>query len=378
MKVLHIIPSLQKGGAERLTLDICIQLSKHPDIEVSLLTFSPINEYFFLSKQINHNIIPSKAIPSISGKPTIQINELVSFIKIYQPDVIHSHLFEAEMVSRWMIFPNITYFSHCHDNMHQFQNFSFYNLFSKKRITELYEKQLIKKRYIQCQNQFIAISTHTQNYFKLVLPKSLSRNVHLLHNGIDIGRFGKINKAKKDYKKLVLINIGSFVPNKNQLFLVDVLYLLIQNNINVRMSLLGNGPQIQCVRNKIIQLHLNQFVDIPGNVSNVEDYLSQSDIYLHSAKREAFGLTIIEAMASGLPVITLNGGGNADIIENGKNGFLINEQNPRLFADKVLEIWKNKELYLQMSQYAQQYAKKFDIKEYVEKLLELYQQALKG
>jgi len=82
-------------------------------------------------------------------------------------------------------------------------------------------------------------------------------------------------------------------------------------------------------------------------------------------------------MAAGLPVVTLDGKGNRDIIEQGKNGFMIYKQSAELFADKIIELIKNKELYQSMSAYAVEFAKKYDIKEYVDKLIDLYKMILK-
>ena len=64
------------------------------------------------------------------------------------------------------------------------------------------------------------------------------------------------------------------------------------------------------------------------------------------------------------------------LIEEGKNGYMIYEQNPELFADKIIEVWNDKQKYIEISKYAQEYARQYDIKPYVEKLLALYQKAI--
>jgi spore coat protein SA len=97
--------------------------------------------------------------------------------------------------------------------------------------------------------------------------------------------------------------------------------------------------------------------------------LWKSDIYVHTATYEPLGLVLLEAMAAGLPVVTLDGGGNRDLIENGKNGFIINNQNPKHFAEKILEVKDNEE----MKKYNVKFAQKFDIDHYTHKQLELYQ-----
>ena len=77
-------------------------------------------------------------------------------------------------------------------------------------------------------------------------------------------------------------------------------------------------------------------------------------------------------MASGLPVITLDGKGNRDLIEEGKNGHMIHQQDSIKFAEKIIELSKDKKKYFEMSTFCKEYAKQYDIKEYVNKLLLLY------
>jgi len=369
MKILHIIPNLKKGGAERLALDICIELQKRQGIEVCLVTFSEENDYQFLSKLINHNIISSDVIPSITGKDIVNIEELNEFISECKPDIIHSHLFKAEIVSRWQPRTDSKYFTHCHDNMHQMRNFSFTDIFSKKRLTELYEKRLITKKYKRCNNQFIAISEHTKSYFENVLPSSQQSKVQLLHNAID---YAKFYTQRTTNGELILVNTGSFVEKKNQQLFIPIVQSILKRGITCKAVLLGEGMLRNKIQQEIEKLNLQEFFILPGNVPDVEVWLKKATVYVHTATYEPFGLVLLEAMASGLPVVSLNGGGNADIMEDGKNGFIVNEQNPELFADKILEIWQDKELYNTISIYAQEYAKQFDIKEYVDRLLEIY------
>jgi glycosyltransferase involved in cell wall biosynthesis len=324
---------------------------------------------------LNINIIESKVIPSISKDPIVQIDELMKFIIEYKPDVIHSHLFEAEIVSRWQLISGVKYITHCHDNMVQFNPFSLLTLFSKKRITLFYERQLMIKNYIKSKTSFISISEHTFHYFQKSLPLRFKNQINLLFNAINYKRFSQISNSKNNTALLKIVNIGSFVPKKNQQFLLKVVHVLKERKIPVVLTLLGNGNGINKIKSIINEMHLENQILMPGNVDNVEDYLSQNDIYVHSAYYEPFGLVLLEAMAAGLPVVCLNGGGNKDIMQNGKNGFILEEQNVEAFADKVVDLYSNKILYSNISTFAKQYAQQYDIKPYVDSLLEIYKHA---
>ena len=65
------------------------------------------------------------------------------------------------------------------------------------------------------------------------------------------------------------------------------------------------------------------------------------------------------------------------MIEQGKNGYMVYEQNAEQFADRIFEVWNDKQKYCQMSAFAQEFARQYDIKPYVDRLLELYKTNLK-
>ena len=84
LKILHIIPNFGKGGAERLVLDICNNLSKQKDCEVTLITFRDDNSYSFLINELDWKVIPSSVQLSISGKSMIDVQQLQDYIDSFQ------------------------------------------------------------------------------------------------------------------------------------------------------------------------------------------------------------------------------------------------------------------------------------------------------
>ena len=372
MRILHIIPRLNQGGAERLVLDICNELQKSPDVQVRLLTFSEENAYPYLTESLDWKVVPASVHLSVWRKNELHITALQQAIEDFQPDIIHTHLFEAEIVSRSCYYPKARWFSHCHDNMKQFRNLTLSTLLHKELLTNAYEKHYLYQRYnANGGNTFIAISNDNAAYFRKVASPF---RVELLLNAINYKRFFCLRKPS-EHTCLRLVNTGSYTDNKNQQFLIQVAKYLKEMQVDFMLTLLGDGKNYANIAQQIKQYGLGQHVVQKGNVNNVEDYLSQADIYVHAALSEQFGLVLLEAMAAGLPVVTLDGKGNRDIIEEGKNGFMLYEENAEAFANKILEVWNNKELYASMSGFAQQFAKNYDIESYVNKLLKLYKKS---
>ena len=392
MKILLVIPNLKKGGAERLVLDTLRQLLLDKNVDVQLVIFRDEIEYQVEDMREFIQIIPSSVTLSFKRKPILRINELQTFIEQFMPDVIHSHLFEAEIVSRFCNYPKARWFTHVHDNMPQLKNLSFKLLANKQAVTNYFEKKNLFKNYFRNGGtHFIAISSHTEAYIKSVQSKY---PITLLHNAIDVKRFQNTNEFKQPITNsddsqttpnfqplthnasllnpqpstLNLINIGSFVSKKNQNFLLDIIFELKARNFNVNCIFLGDGPTKNQVEMRAMDLNIINQCHFLGNVEQVEEYLWKSDVYVHTAIYEPLGLVLIEAMAAGLPVVTLDGHGNRDLMENGKNGFILSYQNPKKFADKIIEVNKNEEMKLFNIHFAQHY----NIGNYVAKLQDLY------
>ena len=96
-------------------------------------------------------------------------------------------------------------------------------------------------------------------------------------------------------------------------------------------------------------------------------------MYLHSATFEPFGLTMMEAMASSLPIISIDGGGNKDFIHNDYNGYIFSQDtSPETFAKVIIDLVKDNGKYLKMAFAANETAKEYDIANYTKKLIQLY------
>lgn len=376
LKILQIIPNLRKGGAERFVIDICNELHNREGVSVKLVAFSNLNEYNHLSKNVDWQVVSAKYIPSITKKSIREVSELQKLMDNYQPDIIHTHLWMAEIISRQVNYDKAKWFSHFHDNMKQL-NKKFFPV-SKEKITNLYERRLMLTQYKKYNNNFICISNDTFNYAKKNLPHGFKNNIVFLKNAINVKNFTKPNNYKKqNTDQLKLITIGSLVDKKNHIFLINVVNILKKNKIKVKLHVLGNGYLKEELQKKINRNELTEEIILCGNVHNPQEYLWQSDIYIHSAYYEPFGLVLIEAMAAGVPVITLDGKGNRDLIEEGKNGYMIFEQNAEKFAEKIINLFKDNDKYKEISEYCKEYAKQYDVKLYVDRLLELYHSKLK-
>jgi glycosyltransferase involved in cell wall biosynthesis len=376
MRILHILKSLEKGGAERYVIDLCREFNRRNHIVYKLIILQPGNDFGYLTNDIPYVELDGPYIPSIRKKNNFDFSKYKQIVDDFQPDIIHTHLFRSELYSSLYVPENVAFVTHGHDNMKEFLNFGLKTFAQKSLLTNFFEKNLIvKNKYRKNKNcHFIANSKDTLAYYQKNVPSFLKANVKLIEYGFDLDRFLNPNRvAKIPEGKIKLINVGRFAIYKNQQLLIEIAKKLREANVDFELNLLGVGVEMENIQSLIIDAKLEDFVYLRGNVDNVEEWLNESHIYLHSAYYEPFGLVLLEAMASGLPCIILNGKGNADVIQHGENGYIFDEQNPDLFVERILALKQDSDLYERLSLNAQQFASKFAIGPKTDELMSFYQ-----
>lgn len=359
-RVLHVIPSLKKGGAERLVINICKFLALQPNLDVKLLYFEGFNEFQEECKSFSVKKIKVSCKISLFGKNRIDVKELQKEINNFSPQIINTHLYFAEIVTRFCKVKNVKWFSHVHGFAPQYKK----SKEIKTRIVYAYERWLINKGNPII---YIAVSNGIKEFLKNFSSKI---KIELLPNAIDIKKFLNPQKRCLNKDHIRLISVGNLIENKNHFFLIEVMQKLQEKNISFSLSIVGSG-KLEGEIHKMIQKQ-NLPVYLEGKQSDVSSYLNKSDIYVHSAKKEAFGLTILEAMASGLPVVTLNGGGNSILIEQGRNGYIVNEEKSTLFIEAIMNCITSNSVYESMSDESIQMAKKYSMDNYISNLQKIY------
>lgn len=370
MRILHVITNLKKGGAQKLLFDIANELHTKENNTIKILVLSRSkNEFEFLSKELD--IVSCNTVFNfkILGKNSFDLEEYEKIVDDFRPSIIHSHLYLSELIVHENPRKGIHYVSHFHDDIVQFRRLSI-NILTKSQITNFFEKRWLIRKYNKSKKTFICISTDSLKYYSNSFPKKLTQNLVFLKNAIKVSAF--INTKNQDLKKIKIINVGNFLVKKNQSFLIDVVVSIKNKGYNVSLDLLGDGVEKEKVFLKAKQLKVENLINFRGHVDSVNEYLSDSNIYLHSATRETFGLVIAEAMAAKVPVIQYKKTGHSDIIENQKNGMLINKLDPELFSDAVIKMFFDKNFRENLIENAYNSVLKLDISIYCNQLIKLY------
>lgn len=194
---------------------------------------------------------------------------------------------------------------------------------------------LLYKFLLNRYDRLIGVSENTVKQIKG------NRKVFTIHNGVDTEKYYPINQDSKLLlrKKLgftsadqLLLIVGTLTDNKGQLAALN----LIENlDENYKLILVGDGPERQKIEEYIKVKKLANKVKLVGKINNVEEYYWVSDILLCLSRNEGLPLTILEGMATGLPVLTTKIGGIPEIFVNMENGFFIDRNNTLDIVSKV-------------------------------------------
>jgi len=173
-------------------------------------------------------------------------------------------------------------------------------------------------------------------------------------------------------EKIALIFVGRFAKEKNPHIPILVAKALEEKGYNVNLSLVGDGELKANMEELIQKLGLNENVKMFGWIKDrrkLFEILKESDILVFTSKPgEGLGLTILEAMSQGLPVIATKCGGPEEVIEDGINGYLVDysadEDIVNQFVDKIEFLIKNPEIYEQISKNNIEKAKEWTMEEF--------------
>jgi N-acetyl-alpha-D-glucosaminyl L-malate synthase BshA len=176
-------------------------------------------------------------------------------------------------------------------------------------------------------------------------------------------------------KEFIISHVSNFRPVKNVLNVIKI-FNNIQKKLNVRLLMIGEGPEKLKAERMCDDLKISHLVDFLGNTSQVEKNLCHSDLFLLPSSTESFGLAALEAMASKVAIISSNAGGLPEINIDGQTGYISEFNDIDYMTEKAISILKSKETLNKFKENAFLKAKDFDIKKIVPLYEETYLEAL--
>jgi len=173
----------------------------------------------------------------------------------------------------------------------------------------------------------------------------------------------------------VITHISNFRPVKRIMDIIDIFYK-VQKEIPSTLVMVGEGPEREGAELMCRTLGIEDRVCFVGNSHEIDKILSFSDLFLLPSENESFGLAALEAMASGVPVISSNTGGIPEVNVDGFSGYLSNVGDTTGMANKAIQILENTDTLQKFKKQAREQAAKFDIHKIVPMYEKLYENLL--
>lgn len=219
-----------------------------------------------------------------------------------------------------------------------------------------------------------SLKQETLNHF------NINNNIEVIPNFINIKNYQLLNNDK--YKKrfapnneYIITHISNFRKVKR---IDDVINIFekVNKKLSSKLILVGDGPERNKAELLCREKNLSNNVIFLGNLKSTIEVLNISDLFLLPSEKESFGLAALEAMASGVPVISTLSGGIPELVEHGKNGYLSNIGDINNMAKNSIKILKTKSTHLNFKMSALERAKYFDIENILPQYEKLYKKAL--
>lgn len=332
IRVLFVIPDLSGGGAERVVSTYLRHLDRSR-FEPGLCVFRSTFVY-----DVPDNIpvwVMNKTRPWHMFRTIRRMKQL---LRVWHPDLIHSHLAYANMLSGLAI--KITgnhpfWVPHVHSNP----------LNGYKWLPNWIWTRMRKK-------------IHRVAVVSKGIGESLHKNfgvdqklITTLYNPID---FGQIELSLKNIRLkpdgyFTIVTMGRLVSAKDHETLIRAV-ALVKKTHRVRLWIMGEGPLRKKLESLVAHLGLHETVEMKGFFEDPFPYVAMADIFILSSKWEGFGNVLVEAMSCDTAVISTDcPHGPGEIIENGKSGILVPTENPEALAKAIIYLLDNENKRNQMA-----------------------------
>lgn len=305
--------------------------------------------------------------------------ETMEILKRHKIDIIHSHSpYQLGLMSMWcanrLDLPFVF-------TMHTiFDQYVHYIPLIPTDLTEKLMVGYIKGFADRCDTVIVP----TQKAKDHLLLSGTRARIEIIPTGIDLKLFEGLEpeRIRKKYKipatTKVLMYSGRLAQEKNVSFLLRAFKLISGRVKDVLLLIVAGGPLELDLKKLAADLGIFDKVTFTGQIPYPEvlNYYAASDLFVFSSLTETQGLVLAESMAAGTPVVAVNAQGVSDMVRNGENGYLV-DNNEAIFADKVIELLNNDALRKSLVDRAKNDVRMFSSGTFAGKVTDIYASLLK-
>jgi glycosyltransferase involved in cell wall biosynthesis len=364
INLLHLILSLETGGMERFVYENCLEMDKGR-FNVSVCCIDRFGGFYrdLVESGIKVDLIQKNQKHFDLFFPL----KLKKYLKYNDIHVLHIHsgaFFHGSVAGYLAKTPVVVYTEH---GRHMVE----------PKIIFILDK-------ISCffTDKIVTVSPDLEKHLveKIKLP---ANKIITIVNGVNTRYFVPREKSKKLLTELgiepeskIIGSVGRLAEIKDYFTLIKSCKIIKEEIPNFRLLLVGEGPCEKGLKDLAVELGISDLIVFAGNRSDIPQILNLFDVFVLPSLLEGTSLSLLEAMASGVPSVVTNVGGNPNIVKDGYNGYLVEPKDHLKMAKKIIHILSDFEVakYLKnnsISSIQNSYSLKINIEKYVEIYLEL-------
>lgn len=323
-RIATLISGLMYGGGQRVALDLIDQSARSPDFSMRLVLLGCLEEC--LARHAD-NIIDYDGAYNSPLTLIVTAQRLRRFLREYRPHILHTHGWDADFIG-WLAASGTgtQQIWHLHITPDWLRSSEL-----KHRVRRSLTRFALSRRG----TRVIAVAEAVREHWRHVLPRGSGQTI-VIHNGVDTDSF-RPRKALLEAPNLPVIGTAArLMPSKGIENLLQALKLLSDEGLRPVLRIAGAGPLRADLEQLAGTLGLRDNVKFLGRVANMPEFYRSIDLFaLPSVAGEGLPLAIIEAMATGLPVVATRVGGAAEVICNGAEGFVVGRNDPAGLAQSL-------------------------------------------
>ncbi len=348
MKIVRIIARLNIGGPAIHTVLLSSELNK-TSLYKDILVCGKVKDcegdmsYLAAEKGLTPIIVPQL------GRDISLYGDFLAFLKIYsilrreKPDIVHTHTAKAGALGRLAAL--------CAGvpiRIHTFHGHVFDGYFSPIKAKAFL---WIEKFLAFFTDRLITVSEKVRDEIVDKLKVAAGSKCVVVPLGFELQKFLECEKRKGSFRKDIGVDektllvgiVGRLVPIKNHVMFIDIAKEVLDKKIipKIKFVIIGDGELRSFLESRSKELGIEKDIIFTGWERDLSSVYADLDVVALTSFNEGTPVSIIEAMASGKPVIATSVGGVADIVEDGKNGFLVKSNDRHEFSEKLIRLLQN-------------------------------------
>jgi glycosyltransferase involved in cell wall biosynthesis len=311
-RVVHVSLGLDVGGQERLL----VEFARHADREKFDLTFVSLTTRGILADAIEDARWPVLALNEKPGFSAGRFFRLGRLLRSLEADVLHTHD-DAPLIYGSLAGKLGRVGRHVHTHHHGLLP----NVSNRQQRMAAWAARLTYA--------FVCVSEDSAR--QMVAGGVPARKIRTLHNGIDLDRFSFQGSNPSG----PVVTVARLSPEKDIENLIRAVAIVVADDPAFHLEIAGDGVCREELHRLTRELKLEGHVTFLGEIREVPALLAKASLFALPSRTEGISLTLLEAMARGLPIVTTRVGGNPEVVDDGKTGFLVPSRDPAALADAI-------------------------------------------